>query len=108
MKNGNKILCLRKKRRQLKSANAIKKSDLETDRNEAIYMNDSMGTSVNENTRSSVPIYTNRGVRSLETRTSDYWELEGVISGGIQSDNQYEKLDHRRNYEPLIVYQQLQ
>ena len=94
----------------MKSSDAIKKSDIETDRKEAIYMNVigyPVGTSVNENIRSLVPIYINSGVKNFKTQTIDYCEIEGVTSGGIQCDSQYEKLDHRRNYEPLIVYQQL-
>jgi len=103
-------LYLRKKRRQVLSSYAIKMSDIETDGKEAIYMNvngQPVGTGLNENTRSSVPIYINGGARSLETQTSDYCEIEGVISEGIQCDSQYEKLVRGKKDEPLTVYQQL-
>ena len=94
--------------RQVKVSDAIKKSDLEIDKKEAIYVNDVVGINLNENAGSSVPIYINSGAKNIETPTSDYCELEGVAAARIQSDSQYEQLDHGRNYEPLIVYEQLQ
>lgn len=100
-------------------SDAIKKSDLESDRKEAIHVNDAQGTSFNVNAASSVPIYTeisytdfektfNRGVQNFETSTSDYCEIDEVTTGGIQSDSQYEHFDHGENFEPLTIYEELQ
>jgi len=72
-------------------------------------VNDVVGINLNENAGSSVPIYINGSATNFKTTTpSDYCELEGVARGRIQCDCQYEHLDHGRNYETLIVYEQLQ
>lgn len=75
--------------------------------------------SLNENAGSAIPIRSNDntteveassniGAKNFETTSCDYCELEVVATGRMQSDSQYEQLDHRSNYEPLIIYEQLQ
>lgn len=103
----------------MKYSDAINTSDLETDRNEAILTNAALGISPNSNAGSTCIILSNDGstevknslnigARNFDIPTSDYCELEKVVTGGIQCDSQYQQLDHGKYYDPLIVYEQLQ
>lgn len=85
---------------------------------EAIYVNEPLETSLNKNIGSSFPIFSNVSSKEVEkslnssnqalkTPASDVCDLEGVATGRIQSDSEYEELDDGRNYEHLIVYEQL-
>jgi len=109
----------RKKKRPVKTLVAVKASDIDTDRKEDSGMHLAQKASLNENAGSATPIRSNDntteveassniGAKNFETTSSDYCELEVVATGRMQSDSQYEQLDHRSNYEPLIIYEQLQ
>src|SRR6218665_1336256 len=99
----------------MKSSDAIKKSDLETETKEAIYTNDAVRTSLNENAGSSAPIYSNDNyaqdkqslniaAKSVGTPANDYCEVDRVIRGRIQCDSEYEQLEHGKNQEPQPIY----
>lgn len=109
----------RKTRRQLKSSDEVKGSELGNGRKEAIYMNESQEPSVNENSCSKFPVGNgttsnevekslNNDQKTFKIPTNEFCELPEVATGRIQSDNEYEELDDGINYEPLVVYEQLQ
>jgi|SRR6218665_127678 len=106
-----------KKQREVKSSSAVKMSDLETDRIDTI--NNIQETSLvgkagltflvcNNDNYTEGEMHLNSGAKNFETQTNDYCEIEGVATGRIQPDSQYEQLDLGINYEQLVVYEELQ
>lgn len=102
----------------MKLPDTVKTSDMGNGGKEDIYVNEALGTSLNKNNDSSFPIFSNvsskevekslnGGKKALTIPASDVCELEGLATGRIQSDSEYEELDDGRNYEHLIVYEQL-